>query len=148
MRFEQLPHLSQIKTLERLHKYINQNLFENKLSKIDMDIVNIHTKDAFGMFSTNDIVGNRIAISYEMIDVLSQLKYQKEQALCLGAVILHEMIHQYCYENNIDDSNHGGMWYETAKEHGLISIYENGELVREELTISDDFALSLFTIRK
>lgn len=144
MRFEQMTFEEQIKSLTRLHKRINKDFFDNKLKTIHIDIASIKTEehpDGIAKFTRNAVLfdqktksaylGECICFAWELVDCMAELKTQKEQALVAGGVMLHEMVHQYCFENGIDDTNHGGRWEETAREHNLISIYRDGKQIED-----------------
>ncbi len=147
MRFEQKSFIQKIKTLEKFHNVINEVLFHSELQPIPLDIKNLNkceASDVWGAFEAhayhfdvkkNTHINEVISISHEFVDYLSSLKTQKLQILDLSQVILHEMVHQYCYEKGIEDKNHGAQWQKVAQEHELISIYENGNPKEETLTI-------------
>lgn len=151
MRFELLSYAGKMETLKRMHRHINKHFFNNSLRDIPLDIENISKEeDLNGRFRVCDIPGfppEKISISIEFEEDIAQLKTQKEQVLLLGSVLLHEAIHQYCYENGIEDKNHAGQWTEEAERHGLTSIYENGEPVEEHLTLAGYIGLQAFRIR-
>lgn len=148
MRYEQLDYAGKMKTLKRLHRHINKHFFNNALHSIPLDIENISKEeDLYGRFSVREYAPfEKISISYELEEDLMKLKTQKEQVLFLGSVILHEAIHQYCYENGIEDKNHAGQWTEEAEKHGLKSIYEDGEQKEEALTLAGYIGLYTFRI--
>ncbi len=151
MRYEQLTYSEKINTLKRLHRYINKHLFDNSLKTIALDIENLSKEaELYGMFSVKDYPepqSEKISISYEFEEDIKKFKTQKEQALFLGMIVLHEVIHQYCYENGINDKDHSGKWTEIAENHGLTSIYENGKQVRECLNMLGMIAMQNFRIK-
>lgn len=147
MRFEKMDYKQQKKSLYRLHKHINRDFFDNGLKPIEITVENINKGDRpdnFACFSRNAVLvdrktmtayeGEKISFSWELVDYMAEQKTQKMQALIAGGIMLHEMVHQYCYENGIDDTNHGGGWEEAAREHNLISIYQDGEQVEDHPT--------------
>lgn len=148
MRFEQMPHAAKIKTMHRLHRFINKEFFDNKLQEIYLTIENLNKNndDVWAGFSRNAYLFNpetktayqsmKIAFAWEFEEYLAEQKTQKMQALIMGHIMLHEMIHQYCYESGLDDSNHGGDWEQAAEEHLLHSIYRDGQCVEEKLSTS------------
>lgn len=150
MRYEQLTHAGKIKTLNRMHRFINKHFFNNSLRVIPLDIENLSKEeDLNGRFSVRNLPGfppEKISISYELEEDIGKLKTQKEQVLLLGTILLHEATHQYCYEKGIEDKNHAGQWEETAKEHGLISIYEDGTPIEEHLTLAGYITMISFRI--
>lgn len=149
MRFEQLDFHDKIKLLQRIHRKINKELFGSSLQNIYLDIENLNKYDGQelidGAFLT--FPHKKISLSHEFVERIEKLKTQKEQVIHLFALILHESVHQYCYENGIDDKNHGGQWTEEAARHGLISIYENGKLKKESLTSTVGIIYCTFNIR-
>ena len=163
MRFEEKGSMEQIRTLKRLHKYLNREIFQNALSEdIVIDICNINKgerdEDFAACFRREHIAPDMktraitlkeaVLFGNEFIyDDIARMKTQKAQAFVLGAVMLHEMIHQYCYENGLDDTNHGGQWLETAERFQLLSAYEDGELLSEELTEQGEYIVSSFRMR-
>ena len=61
-----------------------------------------------------------IMFDIRLIDDVEKCKTQKDQILLLSITMLHEMIHQYCFENGIkDEGYHDDGWYEIARQHGL-----------------------------
>lgn len=132
---EALHTLQKIDLLQQLHDYINRIAFNGQLSAIDIDIETL--QDADGMFFPNAIcrygkIGMKTSINTEFIDKLYKLpddRQKEEIVICM----LHEMIHQYCFENGIDDTNHNDAFMQAAEKFGLESLYDNGELVFEYL---------------
>ena len=160
MRFEKMDFAEQIKTLTRLHGYLNREIFKKALpTDIVIDICNINKqegRDFAACFRRNYIIYDAegahtttaILFGLEfMDDDIPRMKTQAEQAFVLGETMLHEMIHQYCYENNIDDTNHGGKWQETAEKFQLTSIYKDGECISEKPTDIGKFVISRFRFR-
>lgn len=141
MRFEDLTHENKIRFLYYLHKKINEDLFNNTLSE-DIDIrTSLGSKPCFAQFhgefpcfDENDNVNLKecIVIDIDFCIYLEQLKQRQRHELY--RVMLHEMIHQYCYENGIeDDGSHNQTWQKIAEKHGLFSTYCDGEQIEEFL---------------
>ena len=143
MRFERLTFDDKINNLKRLHKHLNKHLFSNCLDEIDIDIEHL---DARAMFYEAD---DHISICSTYIsDVISSLSI-KDQILSLATVMLHEMIHQYCFENNIDTFNssengHNEKYIEEALNHGLIV---NKDLSEEHLELRTIIEISNFRFK-
>ena len=140
MRFETLDWEKQCKVLNKLHTLLNRNVFGGELNEIPVSIENLNnglyqTPDCYGVFFNNDPAtkSERIILSLEFMDRIIRCRTQKEQRYCLVMVLLHEMIHQYCYEKGIDDRNHNNAWINEAKDHWLVSDYKDGEIISEEL---------------
>ena len=140
MRFERLSFDDKINNLRRLHKHLNKHLFDNCLNEIAIDIENL---DARAMFHEAD---DHISICSTYIsDVISSLTI-KDQILSLATVMLHEMIHQYCYEHDIDtfadsESGHNAAFIAEAWKHGLIV---NEDLSEEHLELRAIIEISSF----
>ena len=152
MRFETLDYESTRNTLRRLHKRLNKNLFGGELHEVRLCVENLDNPfscntpyPAFARFRSRDLMGNEsISFDHSFADFLEGLETQREQVYMLTLVMLHEMIHQYCYENGIDDSGHGGEWSRIAEAHGLHSIFQNGEPVEEELRSGSLITAAMF----
>ena len=136
---ENLHTLQRIDLLRQLHDYINHNAFNGQLSAVDIDIENLQRKsaDAGGMFYPHTIcrggkLGMKISMDAEFICRLSELPddLQKEWLIIF---MLHEMVHQYCFENGIDDTGHNESFMQAADKFGLESCYDNDELLYENL---------------
>ena len=110
MRFETLTGEKQIAFLQRLHKTINRKIFKGELAPLQNT-----PKD----------------INPDFITRLGKLDTQKEQAKALVRAMLHEMVHQYCAKNDIDDRNHSEQWQRAAADHWLHSVYSQGQPVEE-----------------
>lgn len=127
MRFENLLFPNNIRVLKRLHKRLNKELFDGQLNDtIKIDICNLHNglfktseKAVAGFCVPNEIIQESILFDNQFIDDIAAYPTQKLQAIALTHMMLHEMIHQYCYETGIDDHHHGEAWQQAAEEHGL-----------------------------
>ena len=144
MRFEDLDYLQKQHVLVKLHRIINMRLFDGKLKSICIDIANAESIDAYAEFHPqykyveNDklVDTSLIALSHTAVEEIAACKTLYGQRYLLFMYMLHEMTHQYCHENNIDDSDHNILWVQEAESRGLISIYDyaTGEHVDEYLT--------------
>ena len=147
MRYEKLSWLEQKEVLFNLHHLLNEQLFNNELKTIDINLENLNNAmyqidDALAVFLNHDQIpntemkmvrGERILFSHEFLGEIAACKTQREQRYLLVQVMLHEMIHQYCYETGIDDDDHNENFISEAERHGLVCVYEGGEKVSEEL---------------
>ena len=166
MRFEKQNQEQRIKTLYRLHRYINKHLYDNQLHSIRISSESYEEGeipeylwgiDANGEF----IIGNTldksgqpyygvfnahqgITILCATIMEVAKMKTQAEQVLFLGMIMLHEMNHQYCYEKGIDDLSHGERWCKIAEDHGLHCEYENNRQMDEYLNTLGVYVLRGF----
>lgn len=137
MRFEKLDFFQQINVLKRMHRLLNKHKFDGKLSEVSIDICNIEkTGDYYAMYIRAcpkfGRFKNGIAFSYSFEEDIEKEKTIRDQVYMIGLIMLHEMIHQYCHENGIDDSGHNQNFMDAAKEHGLHSIYKDGNFVEED----------------
>lgn len=149
MRFEKLSQLEQKEVLVNLHHLLNEQLFNNELKTINISLENLDNAmyqidDAFAVFFSHDFIfnsemkmvrGERIIFSYEFCDAIAAYKTQREQRYLLVQVMLHEMIHQYCYETGLDDGDHNENFMREAEKHGLVCVYEAGKKISEELGV-------------
>lgn len=150
MRYEQLNHIERISFFTRLYKRLNKRLFNNELQPVLIDIRNINKDNTscYGMYCKGDTLQEeRILFSYELEDALEKCNTQREQAYIITLVLLHEMIHQYCAAKGIDDKNHSLQWQQAAEKHGLHSIYREGELQEEGLTLLAQITIANLQIR-
>lgn len=132
MRYEQQNHEGKLHTLRRLHRFINRDFFDSELMDCSIDIASVNSRqDIWAGFSR---AGPKIIFVPGFADYMREQRSQRMQAVIMGHVMLHEMIHQYCFQNGIDDSNHAGGWKQAAAEHLLHSIYAGGQLIEETMS--------------
>ena len=143
MRIEQLQYRERTDFFSRLHNFLNRKLFNSELKDIFIDVQNLNKDEcdyneeneeiALGVFSIESITQREvIAFSHEFMDSIGRLENESEQLEEVSVVLLHEMIHQYCYENGIDDSGHNDNFQGIAFQHGLDSMYVDGIKVYED----------------
>lgn len=127
-----------LKYAKAAHSFLNGELFDGKLTTpyIDfIEIINANSDIPLAMFVKNPQEKIKPEISEKCAIILSMAQYNycyKSKSLveCNAKIIstlLHEMIHQYCFENGIVDNENGlhtKAFAEQAEKHGLISIYE------------------------
>lgn len=156
MRFEKMDFSERSKTLSKFHKRINRDFFNNELKTIVLDIANINKRDPknddYACFRGKELFANdetqtsyfdeKIIFDHVFIDFLSKQKTAILQCYYIGAVMLHEMVHQYCFENGIDDKNHANGWSKAALDHHLVSKYTNGIM---DYDYPDEFAAFVFS---
>lgn len=156
MRFEEMDFLEQINTLSKFHKRINRDFFNNELKTIKLDVENINKgdpeNDGYACFRSKAIFFNpetltpyfdeKISFDNVFIEFLREQKTQKLQSYYIGFIMLHEMVHQYCYENGIDDTNHANGWSQAALDHHLVSKYTNGKI---DYDYPDEMAVWVFS---
>lgn len=138
MRFESMNYERQMRFLRRLHATINREFFDGALQPITLDICNINKgsdpDDAWAMYG-REWPGSpyKILFAHEFMGYLKRQSAQWAQAEILFQVMLHEMVHQYCKENDIEDTDHNEQWQKAAADHGLHSVYVDGQLQEEWL---------------
>lgn len=132
MRFENLSDDKQLDFLRRIYCKLNNICFDGKLRGIPVYIESAPDGiDAAGFFHRKyyGCIGDEDYIALTDVFVRESVipcKYQWHQVAMIATVLLHEMIHEYCRENRIDDSDHNERWQEESKKRGLISVYVNG----------------------
>lgn len=146
MRFENMRYLDQQKILAQFHRKLNRDFFNNELNTIPISIENINKSNnqsdyAYAMFLQSEYLfdpktkkiycGEKICFDHIFVDFIASQKYKKNQVFYISYIMLHEMIHQYCFEKGIDDSNHGNGWAKAAADHHFISNYENGKIIED-----------------
>lgn len=147
MRFEDLSHARKVKNLKRLHSLINTKLFGGTLQPIAMDVALSHRDDMTGHFRILPYPPFKmIILSHEYVEALKALS-EYDQKMAIGQVIIHEAVHQWCYEHGVTDdvtANHGGRWEESSEEHRLM-YWTSGEPDSEDLTEEAIDVLNEFT---
>ena len=107
--------------LNKLFDLLNQHYFENALSRPTITIQS--TPKAYGHFSMRpDTWVSAVGCSHE-INIGAGTLSRPIEDIC--ATLLHEMIHLYCYENQIKDTSRGNTYHNrrfkaAAEAHGLI----------------------------
>ena len=120
--------------LRRAHEILNNYFFDGKLSTPYITICNIDKygdTDILGLFvsDTSKMVETMftdkscaILFSYRQVDEAGKEKTENAENAHFISTLLHEMIHQYCYENNIKDNDNGihlKSFADEAENHGL-----------------------------
>lgn len=148
MRFAVLHNSDKIKNLARLHRRLNRVCYGGELSEeIVFDIANVHKRNentaaVFRVYPTKELKP-QIIFDWNLTDVdFSLFETAKQEIRAAATVMLHEMAHQYCYENGIPDTVHGEEWKAVARAHGLEDPNE-----AEQLNIAGEFAIINFTWR-
>lgn len=139
MRFESMEFNNKISFLHRIHRMLNREIFNNELKDVLIDIRNLN-KDpnkerCVAMYcKAESYQPERILFDYRFEDnYIASSRTQKEQAVLITQIMLHEMIHQYCAQKGIDDTAHSEAWQQKAEEHGLHSTYKDGNNAEEWL---------------
>ena len=123
--------------LLRLYKRLNKRLYNNSLTLPEIQIADVlYTREKFSTCwagfkqHTNSFAFSR-DIEKDFIEYRLSIEDQK-RFLC--AMMLHEMAHQYCFANKIDDSYHCQEWQDVANSHGLELKYTDGVCEYERLS--------------
>ena len=141
-----------------MYKQINEKLFDNTLLGAVIEVLDLNHSDRpryrrlryifYGRFVYISEWGEEhIWFSYNLEDEIKKKPTQKAQVECLAEIMLHEMIHQYCFEYEIDDDDHSDEWQRIAEQHGLHSYYEFGDCIEEWLKDNALDAIKDFRIR-
>ncbi len=124
-----------ISYIERAHRILNNYFFEGKLSTPFFNICNIDKyveHGILGMFvgDTSKMIETMftdkscaILFSHEQLERSENEETENAENAHFISTLLHEMIHQYCHENNIKDSENGihlKSFADEAEKHGLI----------------------------
>lgn len=119
-------HLSEsIRMLEEAFDLLNEFYFECALSKSVITVQS--TPRAYGHFTTSKIWKANRKESYEINLGAETLHRPIEE---VTATLLHEMVHQYCAENDIKDTSRGGTYHnkrfkKEAEKRGLVITYNH-----------------------
>lgn len=113
-----------IRMLEKAFDLVNKHYFESALSKSVITVQS--TPRAYGHFTTKKIWKDNRKESYEINLGAETLHRPIENVI---ATLIHEMVHQYCAENNIQDTSRGGTYHnkrfkKEAEKRGLIISYD------------------------
>ena len=135
-----MEYQAKIKFLYKVYEILNKNLFDGKLTIGKIDIENLD--EAYAKFSVKEWIlpdGEYtdiecISFSHEFVQRVSEEKYQKVQHYLIVMIMLHEMVHQYCYENGINDEDHNENFQKIAEKHGYRYKYCKNRLMEERLT--------------
>lgn len=132
MRWENMTAEAKQKTLSRFHRALNRRLFGGELKEVLLyaDFVDGTDGGILGGFGC-DSSREWIFMTGLYEKWIERFATVKGQTLFCVIVLLHEMIHQYCYEHGIDGkehADHGERFKEIAAAHGLVSCYaDNGD---------------------
>lgn len=121
--------------LNRFHNRLNECFFSGELKKVRLDFRNINKSDfrndALGVFyrpfeGENFLDTPLIAIDRDLFDNICNGRDNEKWITCIVSTLLHEMVHQYCYENEIvdvdkDNGKHTEQFANVASEHGLMA---------------------------
>ena len=132
MRWESMSREAKIHTISRFHRALNRRLFGGELKEVLLyaDFVDGTAEGVFSGFGC-DSSREWIFMTGLFENMIERFATVKGQKLFCAIVLMHEMIHQYCYEHGIDGkehADHGERFKEIAAAHGLVSCYDsNGD---------------------
>ena len=132
MRWESMSKEAKIHTISRFHRAMNRRLFGGDLRDplLYVDFVDGTAEGILGGFGC-DSSREWIFLTGLYEQRIERFGTVKGQTLFCVIVLLHEMIHQYCYEHGIDGkehATHGDRYKEIAEGAGLVSCYDsNGD---------------------
>lgn len=112
-----------IQMLEKAFDLVNEKYFESALSKSIITIQS--TPRAYGHFTTKKIWKDDRRERYEINLGAETVNRPIEEVI---ATLIHEMVHQYCAENEIKDTSRGGTYHnkrfkQEAEKRGLRITY-------------------------
>lgn len=142
MRYENLNHFEKLKLLHDIYDVINEFIMCKALTPAHIDICNLKS-ELYAVFRVQQIPQlphENILISHTLEEDLTLAENEKIQIEFLAQVLLHEMVHQYCYEKNIDDRDHNKNYVKVAKGFGLEINNDGDEILSEKVK----FLLSIF----
>lgn len=97
---------NQVKLLEDIFCKLNETFFDSKLSA---SIITIQTAPkTYGHFTPFEAWEDTTNGYYE-INIGAE--YLNRPLECTVATLLHEMVHQYCFENDIKDTSRSGSYH-------------------------------------
>ena len=150
-RIEEMAKDEQLESLCRLHDILNDGLFDGKLKRAFVPVIGktFNTNDGCWMSigRAGKRAGNQsftalasfhpspienICFDYFTLQFLACDYEPEEQVRFIAITLLHEMIHQYCYENGLP-LGHGGKFRQYCKAHGLqrITVFNEFEERKE-----------------
>lgn len=133
MKWENMTTEAKQKTLSRFHRSLNRRLFAGELKEVLLyaDFVDGTDGGIISAFMCGENGHNCIFMTGLYEKWIERFATVKGQTLFCVIVLLHEMIHQYCYEHGIDGkehADHGERFKRIAAAHGLVSCYaDNGD---------------------
>ena len=128
--------------LQYFHSKLNEMLFDGKLNSA---VIVPHIWLDEENYPTRDITATTVTEYSIPIIAFNVFDLEEDDDMFLITVLLHEMIHQCCSENEIEDideeGNHNKCFEEMASHHGLINngyclSHEIEEIIRFVLILS------------
>ena len=108
-----------VKMLEDGFDILNEKYFENTLSKSVITVQS--TPSAYGHFTCGKVWNlSEDENAYEINLGAETLNREIEHVV---ATLIHEMVHQFCAENDIGNTYHNKRFKEQAEQRGLIISY-------------------------
>ena len=146
-RIEEMATEEQLEALCRLHDILNDGLFDGKLKRAffpvigktyfsndgcEMRISRAGNDPGFNACASFHPFPESICFDVYTLQYLASDYKSEEQVRFIARILLHEMIHQYCYENGLP-LGHGGRFRQYCKAHGLqrITVFNECEERKE-----------------
>ena len=140
MRFEQLDQTQRLAFLRQMHEHLNREAFLGALGEIPIDIDDIAERygdaEALAVYCSKAYGEDapKITFGTEFVAALARIPDEQKQLEQLLTVMLHEMVHQYCDENELDAFGHDETFRLIADLYGLLEVYEDDEPRLHELS--------------
>ncbi|MCL2556328.1 MAG: SprT-like domain-containing protein [Firmicutes bacterium] len=117
-----------LKALNEAFDFLNYTFFGNTLSKTVITIQADYKQRAYGWFTCYDAWNSKDLKSAE---INLSANYLDRPAHETVGTLLHEMCHQWAYENGVQDCSRAGTYHnkrfkEIAERHGLVVEFMQG----------------------
>ena len=133
-----------IEELGRLYDFLNKEFFESALSKPVITLMpeerKGHNVRVLGWFSQSKIWNEKSGNKAYELNITAD--YADRSFTEIAGTLLHEMVHQFARENDINDCSRFGMYHnknfaKIASEHGL-DVKKNDKYGFSETRLSDE----------
>ena len=125
---------SLLKYLKIVYSAINDEVFQNSMPSIPIRVEDISPKGDYGMDACFVVLKRHRTDNISICFNINASFYCSfgEWAIDVINIILHEMIHEYCYLNGIQDCDcntqyHYAAFRDVAQKHGLVCRIEDEE---------------------
>lgn len=115
-----------VKFLEKMWQVLNERYFESSLSK---PVITIQSSPkTYGHF-TCDKVWKTETDKIGQYEINISAEYLNRTFDQIAATMVHEMVHEYCRENNVQDTSRGNVYHnkkfkEEAEKRGIVITYD------------------------
>lgn len=141
MRYERLDLDGKIRVMKQTYDFLKRTVFQDGELKHSVRFDENHMyvagqpEEAYNpennqseLFILQEL---RFTLSPRLTQEMAKQKTRIDQANYLTKRILHVMVHQFNFENGIDDLKHGQSFISEAQRRGLASYYKNGKWIEE-----------------